>query len=188
MNHLLRELAPITDRGWEELDEEARSQLVVTLAARKLIDFSGPHGWERSATNLGRTEPLLSAKVIALLEGYSWPGNIRELKNAMERAVLLCMGSAIEPEHLQVDKMTASPPFGLPRGAVNGHGADSGPALAPHQADERQRIIDALGACAGNQSRAAKMLGMPRRTFISKLDAYGIPRPQKKGLADEKEP
>jgi uncharacterized linocin/CFP29 family protein len=58
MNHLLRDIAPITDRGWEELDEEARSQLVVTLAARKLVDFSGPHGWERSATNLGRTEPL----------------------------------------------------------------------------------------------------------------------------------
>jgi uncharacterized linocin/CFP29 family protein len=58
MNHLLRDVAPITESGWEELDEEARSQLVVTLAARKLVDFSGPHGWERSATNLGRTEPL----------------------------------------------------------------------------------------------------------------------------------
>jgi uncharacterized linocin/CFP29 family protein len=58
MNHLLRDIAPITERGWEELDEEARGQLVVTLAARKLVDFSGPHGWERSATNLGRTEPL----------------------------------------------------------------------------------------------------------------------------------
>ena len=58
MNHLLRELAPITDRAWEEIEEEARRQLVVTLAARKLVDFSGPHGWERSATNLGRTEPL----------------------------------------------------------------------------------------------------------------------------------
>jgi uncharacterized linocin/CFP29 family protein len=58
MNHLLRDIAPITEGAWEELDEEARRQLVVTLAARKLVDFSGPHGWERSATNLGRTEPL----------------------------------------------------------------------------------------------------------------------------------
>ncbi len=58
MNHLLRELAPITDAGWEELEEEARQHLAVHLAARKLVDFSGPHGWERSATNLGRTEPL----------------------------------------------------------------------------------------------------------------------------------
>jgi uncharacterized linocin/CFP29 family protein len=58
MNHLLRELAPVTDAAWEEIEEEARRQLVVSLAARKLVDFSGPHGWERSATNLGRTEPL----------------------------------------------------------------------------------------------------------------------------------
>jgi uncharacterized linocin/CFP29 family protein len=63
MNHLLRDIAPITETGWEELDEEARQQLVVTLAARKLVDFSGPHGWERSATNLGRTEPLGGATV-----------------------------------------------------------------------------------------------------------------------------
>ena len=63
MNHLLRELAPITDAGWEELEEEARQHLTVHLAARKLVDFSGPHGWERSATNLGRTEPLPGAPV-----------------------------------------------------------------------------------------------------------------------------
>jgi DNA-binding NtrC family response regulator len=45
---------------------------------------------------------------------------------------------------------------------------------------ERQRIIDALERCAGNQTQAAAMLGMPRRTFVSKLTAYGIPRPRKK--------
>jgi uncharacterized linocin/CFP29 family protein len=58
MNHLLRELAPITDRGWDELEDEARQQLVASLAARKLVDFSGPHGWQYSATNLGRTETI----------------------------------------------------------------------------------------------------------------------------------
>ena len=46
-------------------------------------------------------------------------------------------------------------------------------------ARERDRIIEALAACAGNQSRAAKLLGIPRRTFVSKLDAYQIPRPKK---------
>jgi uncharacterized linocin/CFP29 family protein len=63
MNHLLREIAPVTDRAWEEIEEEARRQLVVSLAARKLVDFSGPHGWERSATNLGRTEPVSTTPV-----------------------------------------------------------------------------------------------------------------------------
>jgi uncharacterized linocin/CFP29 family protein len=58
MNHLLRSRAPISDAGWELLDDEARARLAPALAARKLVDFSGPHGWERSATNLGRTSPL----------------------------------------------------------------------------------------------------------------------------------
>ena len=63
MNHLLRELAPITDSGWEQLDDEARRQLVASLAARRLVDFSGPHGWQYSATNLGRTETVQTAVV-----------------------------------------------------------------------------------------------------------------------------
>ncbi len=58
MNHLLRSLAPISDSGWKELDDEARERLTPALAARKLVDFSGPRGWEYSATNRGRIEPL----------------------------------------------------------------------------------------------------------------------------------
>jgi uncharacterized linocin/CFP29 family protein len=58
MNHLNRELAPIDDATWQLLDQEARDRLTPALAARKLVDFSGPHGWQHSATNLGRTEPL----------------------------------------------------------------------------------------------------------------------------------
>jgi uncharacterized linocin/CFP29 family protein len=60
VNHLLRSLAPITDAGWDLLDQEARDRLAPALAARKLVDFSGPLGWEHSATNLGRTESLRS--------------------------------------------------------------------------------------------------------------------------------
>jgi uncharacterized linocin/CFP29 family protein len=57
-NHLLRELAPVTDAGWNLLDAEARDRLTTTLGARKLVDFRGPLGWDYAATNLGRTEPL----------------------------------------------------------------------------------------------------------------------------------
>ena len=60
-DHLLRARAPISDAGWELLDREARERLAPALAARKLVDFSGPLGWEHSATNLGRTRPLSSA-------------------------------------------------------------------------------------------------------------------------------
>jgi uncharacterized linocin/CFP29 family protein len=61
MNHLLRSLAPISEAGWELLDSEARERLTPALAARKLVDFSGPHGWEYSATNLGRVASLSGA-------------------------------------------------------------------------------------------------------------------------------
>ena len=58
MSHLLRERAPITEAGWALLDGEARERLEPALAARKLVDFRGPRGWEHSATNLGRTESV----------------------------------------------------------------------------------------------------------------------------------
>jgi uncharacterized linocin/CFP29 family protein len=61
MNHLLRELAPISESVWQMLDEEARERLKPALAACKLVDFSGPRGWEHSATNLGRTDRAESA-------------------------------------------------------------------------------------------------------------------------------
>src|ERR1700683_4223890 len=61
MNHLLRAKAPISDAGWKLLDDEARARLAPALSARRLVDFSGPHGWEHSATNLGRTGPLTPA-------------------------------------------------------------------------------------------------------------------------------
>jgi uncharacterized linocin/CFP29 family protein len=61
MNHLLRSQAPISEAGWNILDKEARGRLEPALAARKLVDFSGPHGWDYSATNLGRVAPISGA-------------------------------------------------------------------------------------------------------------------------------
>ena len=58
MNHLLRSHAPITESGWDQIDEEGRQRLVPALATRKLVDFSGPLGWQHSSTNLGRTKPI----------------------------------------------------------------------------------------------------------------------------------
>lgn len=55
MNHLLRGHAPITEAAWEQLDKEGKDRLVPALAARKLVDFDGPLGWQHSATNVGRT-------------------------------------------------------------------------------------------------------------------------------------
>lgn len=60
-DHLLRKHAPIPATGWEQIDDEAKTRLTPRLAARRLVDWSGPHGWTHSATNLGRTAPLDTA-------------------------------------------------------------------------------------------------------------------------------
>jgi uncharacterized linocin/CFP29 family protein len=57
-NFLLRERAPISDAAWAAIDEEARERLLPAMAARRLVDFSGPHGWEYAATSLGRIRDL----------------------------------------------------------------------------------------------------------------------------------
>jgi uncharacterized linocin/CFP29 family protein len=58
MNHLLRSHAPISDASWQLIDDEARERLEPALGARRLVDFSGPHGWDHSSTNLGRAKKL----------------------------------------------------------------------------------------------------------------------------------
>jgi len=61
VNHLLRELAPVSDEGWAAIEEEASRTLRHFLAARKVVDFSGPHGWDQSAVTVGRVDALGSA-------------------------------------------------------------------------------------------------------------------------------
>jgi uncharacterized linocin/CFP29 family protein len=58
MDHLYRELAPVSEAAWAQIESEAQSRLVTHLAARKLVDLAGPHGWEYSATDLGRIDEV----------------------------------------------------------------------------------------------------------------------------------
>jgi len=63
MNHLHRELAPVTDEAWAQIDEEASRSLKQYLAARRLVDFEGPLGWKHSSVDLGRVENLAVAQM-----------------------------------------------------------------------------------------------------------------------------
>lgn len=63
MDHLNRELAPVTPAAWREIETEARQTLKRMLAGRKLFDFAGPHGWEQAAVNLGRAQTMDSTPV-----------------------------------------------------------------------------------------------------------------------------
>lgn len=62
MNHLFHELAPISAAGWAAIEEESGQTLRTYLAGRKLVDFSGPHGWEHSAVDLGRVQTITSSR------------------------------------------------------------------------------------------------------------------------------
>ena len=139
-----------------------------------------------SAREAGRSPPAISPEAARLLGDYHWPGNIRELKNVIERAVVLCEGDTIELDHLPVDKMQRELPAreapGRPRLE------SQGPVLSSREEAEKQRLLEALDAHVWNQSRTAQALNMSRRTLISKLDRLGIPRPQKgKGPMSEQQ-
>jgi uncharacterized linocin/CFP29 family protein len=69
VNHLQRELAPVSEAAWQVIEAEAKARLTTHLAARKVVDFDGPHGWEHSATSLGRatriSEPTHGVSAVA---------------------------------------------------------------------------------------------------------------------------
>jgi two-component system response regulator AtoC len=142
----------------------------------------------------GRPPLLITAEAMCYLESYDWPGNVRELSNVIERAVALCTGATIQAHHLPPPETG----FGLP------HAADSlqrptvpvpdesepvttDRALGLHdaarraaQSIERRRIAEAMERCGGNQTRAAQLLQISRRTLVARLTEYGFARPLKK--------
>jgi len=142
----------------------------------------------RASAQLGRIEPpSLSPEALAALAAHPWPGNIRELRNVVERAVVLCAGATILPAHLALEAPRPAftpappqPPPAAPLAAPAAPPAPGAPLRSELEALERQRIVDALEKCAGNQTYAAELLGMPRRTLVTKLAAYNIPRPRKR--------
>jgi two-component system response regulator AtoC len=123
--------------------------------------------------DMERTPPVtFSAAAIDLLRRHAWPGNVRELRNAVERAVVMCTEGAILPEHLPPSLLAA------PSSSSSTRPGPPSNLQAEMKSLERQKIIEALARCQGNQSEAARLLGMPRRTLVSRLSEMGLTRRQ----------
>jgi two-component system, NtrC family, response regulator AtoC len=124
-----------------------------------------------------RSNLALEPSALAALEAHSWPGNVRELKAVIERAILLARGSAITPKHLAFTRRMAEP-VRPATSAPPARAADPLAELTEDQRSERARLVQALEDCGGNQSRAAKQLGISRTTMVTKLGFYRIKRPR----------
>jgi DNA-binding NtrC family response regulator len=130
-----------------------------------------------------RDEPQISPQALELLQRYTWPGNLRELRNVVERALLLCAGDVITPEHLPEDKITAlvSTPSSPARSTrLQEFARDQTTQTMRETLDpiERDVIEQTLEKCGGNQSEAARMLGISRGALLARLKKYGLSRPR----------
>ncbi len=107
----------------------------------------------------------ISAKAMELLLGYDYPGNVRELENILEYAVLTCQGDRIMPEHIQSYVQTRT---------TAARTAREYPPESRFASQERQHILDILDRHQWRRKRAAQALGMDRTTLWRKMKKYGL--------------
>ena len=105
----------------------------------------------------GKEGLLLSGDAAEKLKAHPWEGNIRELQNAIEKAVIMCEGEIIKPEHIELHTATR-------------------PATEAQTLEdmERQLIANAIAQCGGNLSQVAQQLGITRQTLYNKIKRYGL--------------
>lgn len=146
-----------------------RREDIVPLAQHFVHEFA-----ERSRKPIDGIDDDAMDELLA----YNWPGNIRELENVLERAVVLASGPVVTAAELPnelligIDAISAATkPF---NGAAMPDSQSSGRLSVELDEIERTRLQDAIGASRGNKSKAARLLGIPRSTLCSKLKRHGF--------------
>jgi transcriptional regulator with GAF, ATPase, and Fis domain len=197
-----RDLAKMVEEGRFRADLRYRLEVFVVevppLRARgdDVFLLTGHYVAQR-ARALGRREPRLHPDVVKMLRRYPFPGNIRELRNMVDQAVLLAKSDEITLEEMPVLSRLAEPgtaapaalarppvmlvpPLPAPAASSDGPGPSPRPPAsidgirAAHAEKERRTLHEALEAHGGNVTRAAKAVGMSRFQLMRRLSKYGM--------------
>jgi DNA-binding NtrC family response regulator len=182
-----RDLPLVVDRGEFRRDLFFRLNgitLTIPPLRDRLDEIPGlaSHFLTELARKGGREPARLSAQSLAVLRKHSWPGNIRELRNVVERGAALSQYTVIEPQHLLLEP--SAPPRRRAAAPVRER-SEHDPLIDRRSGTpvdletERARILEALDQCGGNQSKACVLLGISRRTLVHRLDELQLRRPKK---------
>ncbi|HEY0004882.1 MAG TPA: sigma-54 dependent transcriptional regulator [Pyrinomonadaceae bacterium] len=133
---------------------------------------------KKHTRNTSRLVRGLTPETRRIMTSYSWPGNVRQLESAIERAILLCEGDLITPEDLPLELRQDAQPaaegaFKLPPEGIN------------FEDVERALIMQAMEQTDYNITKAAKLLGLTFRTLQYRLEKFGIKRPEKQREEEE---
>ena len=137
---------------------------------------------KKTASRAGKRRTRFEDDALDALMRYSWPGNIRELQNVIERAIVMAEGDVISvadlppeiqsgqrsPRAIAVDRTRRARDEASSSEEPRGEWIDDDPVV------ERQALVAALHKCGGNKAQAARLLGLPRSTYFSKLKKHGI--------------
>jgi len=135
-----------------------RPEDIMPLAENILRSVERRHGWAHLS---------ISPEALAAVRNRPWPGNVRQLENALARAAIAARGRAILPEHLDAgDESDPTPP---------GDAGETIPLRALLADVERRAIRRALLACGGNRTQTAERLGISRRQLFDKIREYDLP-------------
>jgi DNA-binding NtrC family response regulator len=150
---------------------------------KKDIPLLAAHFLTKYSRKLGKEIAGVSKAAQERLEAHDWPGNVRELENTLQRAVTLCRGVEVEPEHLLLARGVQPNPLGAVAGAAPA-GAPAAPVIPPEGMDlekhlaeiERTYLQAALEHTNGHLTNAAKALGITFRAIRYKVKKYGLDR------------
>jgi transcriptional regulator with GAF, ATPase, and Fis domain len=155
-------------------------------ARREDVPELAQHFLRLSAQRCRKDVVAIDDDALAVLKGYAWPGNIRQLENVIERAVVIAEGPAVTALDLPAELVRAVHENGTPRAEYPQQDGIAGARTAwpagltaaagrgERARHEREELVRALAAAGGNKAEAARALGLARSTLVSRLKKYGL--------------